>query len=107
MYTVRTFNSILPQLRKYLMENRNGVVVESIKLKDINEFVVNMQICIEQLGIINSNNLNQPICIRRDKNTYTIIFITKKNMEKYINTKNICLIGEGIISFKEWMSKIK
>ena len=105
MYTIRTYNGVVNDLRKFFIKNRNGIVIDSIKTKDLAEYVINMEICMIQSGIIGSNALNKPICIRRKQDTYVVIFIIKTKMENTFNEYKLPELGVGVYTFKNWFSR--
>lgn len=105
MYTVRTYKGIINELRKFFIKNRNGIVLENIKTNDLDELVLNMEICMEQMGIANRNYINKPICIKTDVNTYTIIFMIKDKKEHLVNLYQSHKLGDGITTFQNWFSK--
>lgn len=105
MCTIRTFNSIIPTLRKSYLKGREGFVIDTITTKDLEEFNLNIEICAEQLGIISKSFLNKPICIRRGKETYTVIFMVKAGYEDRLNSYKLGSLGDNITTFRVWFNK--
>lgn len=103
---VRTFNGVLPELRKLYLKNREGIVVDSIKTKDLDEYVNSLEICLINSGISDIDTLNKAICIRKDIDEYIVIFIVKSHKEEYVNTVRAKTLGKNIYTFNEWFEII-
>lgn len=97
------------ELRELLQSNREALVIFDVTTKDIDEYICNMLVYFNTLGI-NNNTFTQPKIIKHTKdNKYTIIFIVRANVEvnnELINKLNECLKHiDNSCTFKQYMTR--
>lgn len=104
-YNIRTLKGVIKDIRKLALNNREGIVIHSIKTYDIDEYINCLMACFVDYKVCEINCLNKAMVINQDTNEYTVIFIIKLGKEKDINFSNLLSMNiPNTIDFRTWIS---